>query len=621
MVFRPSLIRPVHWGIAASALAALALLLMPQWPLERPRELFFDTLTQLAPHPISSDIVVIDIDRESQEAASPAGWRRQQTTELVKRLADASPAAIAFDLVFSAGCDPAIAENQGLAAVLHRTPSVLGFLIGGNNSAPPQPKPPLAILHPFRAPGSWFIDGVENSCAIFEAGATSAAATFLLGDADARTRRIEAYAILDNHAYPALAIEAVRLGLKVSPPILGGTPLRLRLGALTIHLDEGGSIRFVASSAPAIAERTIRASNILAGKVPASRLAGKILFVGSSNPVLGGLRPSASMPLEPSVQIHADLANGLMTGSNPIRPSRIIPFEAIYALLGGIAIALATPNLKPVMTMTFGIAVIAATLLGSYLIYLTTAILTDGFSVALALAFVLVVASMAQFAHARRTAAIARQRFSQFLPQSVVSRYLDTPGLDKLTGEERLITALTSDIEGFSLLTRRTGRRELIEMLDSYFAEVAAAVTSHGGMVDKIVGDGVHALFNAPTDLDSHATRAIECAQAIQRLTEDMRKRQPFAEHGFGRTRIGIEAGPVLLGEVGRGGKLDYTAYGDAINIAARLQEANKFLGTSICIGPEAARQAAMPLHRLGSHEIRGFGRLELFTPVAVATR
>ena len=613
MVFRPPFIRPVQWGIAATLLAALTLLLIPQWLLERPRELFFDALTQWGPHPVSSDIVVIDIDRQSQEAFA-GGWDRPQTTELLRRLVDTAPAVIAFDLVFSGNCDPTLLENQSLASVLDDTPTVLGFLVGEDGGPPPQPKPPLAILHPFQPPANWLIVGAKGACPIFETRATSTAATFLLGDNDPRTRRVEAYAILGNDAYPALAIEAVRLGLKVSTPILGGTPLRLRLGTLTVNLEESGEIRFIASDAAAIADRTISAGDILAGKVPPERLAGKILFIGSSNPAGGNLRPSASIPLEPSMQIHADFANGLMTNSNPLRPARIIPFEAIYVLLAGIAISLATPQMKPVATALFGIATIAATLFGAYLIYATTAVLTDGFSVALALVFVLLAASTAQFAEVRRTEALARRRFAQFLPQAVVDRYLDTPSLEKLAGEERLVTALITDIEGFSALTRTTSRRDLIDMLDAYFAEVTSAIHRHGGIVDKIVGDGVHALFNAPGDLDAHVTRAIECAQAIVRISEGLRHRHPAND--FGRTRIGIETGPVLLGEVARGGRLDYTAYGDAINIAARLLEVNKLLGTSICIGPQAGRQAAMPLHRLGAHEIRGYGRLELFTPV-----
>ncbi|MGQ3281347.1 MAG: adenylate/guanylate cyclase domain-containing protein, partial [Shinella sp.] len=135
-----------------------------------------------------------------------------------------------------------------------------------------------------------------------------------------------------------------------------------------------------------------------------------------------------------------------------------------------------------------------------------------------------------------------------------------------------------------------------------------------GGMVDKVVGDAVHALFNAPDDLDHHVDKALACADDIRTLTEEMRRRPAFLEQEFGRTRIGIETGMVVLGEVGVGGKLDYTAHGNSMNLAARLQDANKFLGTHICVGPQAASETTRPLRPIGSHEIRGFGQVELFT-------
>ena len=116
---------------------------------------------------------------------------------------------------------------------------------------------------------------------------------------------------------------------------------------------------------------------------------------------------------------------------------------------------------------------------------------------------------------------------------------------------------------------------------------------------------------------EDHVNKAIDCAEAIRVLTEEMRRRPGFVEHGFGRTRIGIETGIAVLGEVGAGGKLDYTAHGDAINLAARLQEANKFLGTAICVGPEASVQSGRKLRSVGMHEIRGFGEMELFTTEA----
>jgi len=123
----------------------------------------------------------------------------------------------------------------------------------------------------------------------------------------------------------------------------------------------------------------------------------------------------------------------------------------------------------------------------------------------------------------------------------------------------------------------------------------------------------VHAHFNAPLDLEDHPQRAVECAIAIQAWSEDCRRHAPAAEIELGRTRIGIETGLAIVGDVGIRSKLDYTADGDAVNMAARLEACNKDLGSAICVGPAAAARCdASALRPLGQLAVRG--RSELIT-------
>jgi adenylate cyclase len=124
-------------------------------------------------------------------------------------------------------------------------------------------------------------------------------------------------------------------------------------------------------------------------------------------------------------------------------------------------------------------------------------------------------------------------------------------------------------------------------------------------MVDKVVGDAVHAFFNVPLDLDRHAARAVECAVAIRDWTAGFRQRPASAALKLGRTRIGIETGEAIVGDIGLRTKLDYTAHGDVVNAAARLEAANKELGSSICVGPAAAS-------RLDPSALRPLGRVAL---------
>jgi adenylate cyclase len=136
-------------------------------------------------------------------------------------------------------------------------------------------------------------------------------------------------------------------------------------------------------------------------------------------------------------------------------------------------------------------------------------------------------------------------------------------------------------------------------------------------MVDKIVGDSVHAFFNAPLDLKDHAQRAVDCAEEMRIWTKAFQSGAEPTQIGFGRTRIGIETGVAIVGDIGIRSKLDYTAHGDSINSAARLEALNKRYGSTICVGPFAASQCTSTLFRpLGVTSLRGLDVLvEVFEP------
>jgi adenylate cyclase len=223
-------------------------------------------------------------------------------------------------------------------------------------------------------------------------------------------------------------------------------------------------------------------------------------------------------------------------------------------------------------------------------------------------------ASIGSFVAVSRREARIRNRFAQHLAPEVVKRIAENPEMLKLRAEKREVTALFTDIEGFTSMTHRAGPEQLVAELDGYIEGVATIIMNNGGMVDKIVGDAVHALFNAPIDLPDHVTQAVASAIEIRKWSEQYRARASARQIGFGRTRIGIETGEAVVGDIGIRSKLDYTAHGDAINSAARLEALNKELGSSICIGPVAAsRCAPQALRPLGTVALRG-----LEQPIAV---
>jgi adenylate cyclase len=302
----------------------------------------------------------------------------------------------------------------------------------------------------------------------------------------------------------------------------------------------------------------------------------------------------------------------------PVRASLMGRVEIAAGLLLGAASVAAAALLTP------GLAILAA--LGLALAWVVAAAglslgglwLTDPVAPVLMVMIASQAAALAHFVVTYRQRQAIERRFALHLPPAVVRRIADNPSELKLAGETRTITVLITDIEGFTSLTERAGAEAIVALLDRYIDLVAGIVVAHGGMVDKIVGDAVIAFFNAPLDLEDHAVKAIACARAIAEATEALRASPDMQRLGLGRTRIGIETGSAVLGDVGRGTKRDYTAYGRAVNLASRLEAANKHFGSAIAIGPgtAAAVEGRLALRRLGRLAIRGVEEeVEIFAP------
>jgi class 3 adenylate cyclase len=153
----------------------------------------------------------------------------------------------------------------------------------------------------------------------------------------------------------------------------------------------------------------------------------------------------------------------------------------------------------------------------------------------------------------------------------------------------RDVAVIFTDITGFTSLVETAAPELLGELLNEYVTGMTDVVFAHEGTVAKVIGDAIEVLFNAPSDQPDYATRAVACAQELDAWGEAFRERWKARGVNFGATRIGVHAGPALVGNFGGSRFFDYTAYGDTINTAARLEAANKFLGSRICVSATIA--------------------------------
>ena len=191
-------------------------------------------------------------------------------------------------------------------------------------------------------------------------------------------------------------------------------------------------------------------------------------------------------------------------------------------------------------------------------------------------------------AEAERAHASLSRYFSPNLAERLAS---DADAID-LRGQRREIATLFTDIANFTALVETLEPDVLGPLLNDYLTGMTDIVFAHEGTVAKIVGDALHVLFGAPGEQLDHATRAVSCALALDGFAQALRQRWQEKRIALGATRVGVHAGPAIVGNFGGGRFFDYTAYGDTINIAARLESANKQLGIRICVSATLADKA-----------------------------
>jgi adenylate cyclase len=177
-----------------------------------------------------------------------------------------------------------------------------------------------------------------------------------------------------------------------------------------------------------------------------------------------------------------------------------------------------------------------------------------------------------------------RKAFSSYVSPKLVRELVENPDHLRLTGERRELTCLFTDLEGFTSLIERSEPTVILPVLNAYLDGMIRIAFAHDGTVDKIVGDALHIIFGAPIALPDHGARAVACALDLDRFAQRFAEDQRRAGIPFGRTRIGVNSGIATVGNFGGEMRFDYTAHGDVVNTAARLEGANKALGTRICI-------------------------------------
>lgn len=290
----------------------------------------------------------------------------------------------------------------------------------------------------------------------------------------------------------------------------------------------------------------------------------------------------------PGVFIHATAVNNLIERN----PLTLLPAPATHALELLFAVAAAAAGL------VFGPLVAVIVLLGVALAWAAGATVAIAHAVALPLVTPIGVMAVSlalmlgyRFVVADSDKRFLRESFALYLPSSVVDRLVKAEKPPVLGGETREVTVYFSDIENFSSFAETMLPGELVALMNAYLSAMTEIIEARGGFVDKYIGDAIVAVFGAPLDDADHARHAVDAALAGTAKLAEMNAAGIFGGRQM-RHRVGLNSGPALVGNIGSRRRFNYTVMGDAVNLAARLEGANKYFSTSILVS-ERTRELA----------------------------
>jgi adenylate cyclase len=341
-------------------------------------------------------------------------------------------------------------------------------------------------------------------------------------------------------------------------------------------------------------------------------VAGRYVIVGADISDIDRVgNPASALNLErvpPGLKVHADLLAQLLDGvrQRPLQPW-VLGLSAVIAVLGGAVTGVV--KLRPI----FEQALLAEQLL--FVAALPFALQALGYDTGHVPQFGWVVGWVTAYtatAAAARSVGSEQRNYAQsvlgkYLPKDVADQIIRDPAKMSLQGERREIYALFSDLQGFTQMTHGLEPETVASLLNAYLDLLSQAVLEHGGTIDKFVGDAVVAFWGAPIARPDDGERAVRAALAMWRVGEAFRK-TPMGDHPpLGRTRVGLHRGLAIVGNFGGEGRISYTALGDVMNTAARLESANKQLETKLLVSRQALPESLEADFRaMGRVRVRG---------------
>jgi adenylate cyclase len=590
--------------------AAVAVLADPA-PLANLRETVFDTYQRMHPRPRTpSPVRLIDVDDASLARIGQWPWPRDRLASMINRLHRDGARVIALDLLLvepdrssprrllaehlPATERQAITErlpdtDEVLAKAIRGAPVVVGFaMIDESNDARPlrqarinaDPDPPIGTF-PGAVVSLPIIGDVASGTGALNVGISGSGAV----------RRLPILLKLDDVIFPSLVAEALRVAQRLDEiTVATGAAARIAsidIGALSIPADTDGQLRLYFAFQDPLS--VIPAWRILTGEYAPESVRNAIVVIGAGATGLQDRHPTPLSAAMPGPLIHVQALEQILSQIYLRRPDWAKGAEVLLLLGLGFALLLVVRRAGPAVGAAVGFGATVMAIAVSWFAFVEARLLLDPVLPSIAVFTVFLGASIIRHMQAERQQRWIRRAFASYVAPGIVDQLVRRPDQLALGGERRELSCLFTDLEGFTSLVEEHEPARVVPVLNDYLDGLVRVAFRFEGTVDKIIGDAIHVIFGAPVAMPDHCQRAVACALALDAFARAFAARQQDGGLPFGRTRIGVNSGIAIVGNFGGALRFDYTAHGDVVNTAARLEGANKYLGTNILVSAATA--------------------------------
>ena len=383
------------------------------------------------------------------------------------------------------------------------------------------------------------------------------------------------------------------LSLAVLQKFLGNAPLALRvaefgveqvrLGDISIPTNEEGRM-LINYRGPQKTFPHYSATDVIHGRVPADAFRGKIVLVGATAIGIYDIRVTPFDHVFPGLEVHANVIDSILKQDFLYRPNWVTLFDLLAIILIGVAMGIILPGVKALWGALAAGFILLALILSSKFIFQGIGAWVNMTYPVLNLVLTYLGITGYRYMTEEMEKKKVRGAFQYYLTASVVEQMLKNPEKLKLGGEKKDLTVLFSDIRGFTSISERMAPESLVKFLNEYLTKMTDIVFKYDGLLDKYIGDALMAIWGAPLDQPDHARRA--CFTALEMVEELRVLQEKWAAEGMPRLDIGIgiNAGPMVVGNMGSERRFNYTVMGDSVNLGSRLEGLNKLYGTNVIV-------------------------------------